>query len=111
MQCTRLAELLEQHRPTVLKIDAEGAERFLAEVCDFGRVRLLIVEWDWTHNRNQRDWERTRSHLVEKHGFDIKIKGRMPLFDEHGDADLTDSRGKKRGNTGMIFFAARAAPS
>eukprot|EP00913_Durusdinium_trenchii_P016539 g15544.t1 len=98
--CIALQELILQQKPTVVKIDAEGAER----------IRKLVVEWDWTHNRSKALWEEVRAHL-EAHGFKLKILGRMPEFDQHGQAILTDARCKKRGNTGMIFQASRKLPA
>eukprot|EP00435_Cladocopium_sp_Y103_P015715 s827_g3.t2 len=102
-----LQDLIHRYAPTVVKIDAEGAERFLREVEDFGNIRRLVVEWDWTHNKYRRSWEEVRQHL-ELHDFKISLRGTMPAFDETtGEALLKDLRGKKRGNTGMIFVAAR----
>ena len=43
-----------------MKLDAEGAERFLRDVEDFGQIRRLVVEWDWTHNKYRRNWEEVR---------------------------------------------------
>ena len=60
--------------PSVVKLDCEGAERFLSSVEDFGAIRRLVVEWDWTHNRQRNCWEKVKEHL-EKHGFKIKILG------------------------------------
>ncbi|CAK9057375.1 Hypothetical protein SCF082_LOCUS30806 [Durusdinium trenchii] len=108
--CIALQELILQQKPTVVKIDAEGAERFLKTVDDFVLIRKLVVEWDWTHNRSKALWEEVRAHL-EAHGFKLKILGRMPEFDQHGQAILTDARCKKRGNTGMIFQASRKLPA
>ena len=44
-----------------MKIDAEGAERFLLGVEDFKSVRRLVVEWDWTHNKERKCWEEAGS--------------------------------------------------
>eukprot|EP00929_Paragymnodinium_shiwhaense_P098247 TRINITY_DN59761_c0_g1_i1.p1 TRINITY_DN59761_c0_g1~~TRINITY_DN59761_c0_g1_i1.p1 ORF type:complete len:635 (+),score=57.99 TRINITY_DN59761_c0_g1_i1:63-1907(+) len=106
VQCMRLPDLIRDFSPTVVKIDAEGAERFLLQVDDFCSVRLMIVEWDWTHNRQRQLWDDVEQRLQDN-GFKIKIKGYMPVFAEDGTAVLTDSRGKKRGQTGMIFTATR----
>ena len=106
VECVTLQELITTYSPSVIKIDAEGAERYLASIQDFGVVRRLVAEWDWAHNRHRDMWDDARRAL-ELHGFKLTIRGRMPDFDEHGHAILTDGRLKKRGNTGMIFFAAR----
>lgn len=106
IECVALQELLDSHSPTVIKIDAEGAERFLVSVTNFRSVRLLAAEWDWTHNRNHEAWQSLETHL-HAHGFTIEVKGRMPTFDADGNADLYTANGKKRGNTGMIFSARR----
>lgn len=45
----------------MVKIDAEGAERFLLSVEDFKSVRRLVVEWDWTHNKEQKCWDEAGS--------------------------------------------------
>mmetsp|Transcript_23213 Transcript_23213/g.65910 ORF Transcript_23213/g.65910 Transcript_23213/m.65910 type:complete len:1084 (-) Transcript_23213:29-3280(-) len=108
IECVPLQDLVSSHKPTVIKIDAEGAERFLSTVYDFGSVRLIVAEWDWTHNRHRSEWHSVEAHL-RNHGFTIEVKGRMPEFGESGNADLCDARGKKRGNTGMIFAASRKA--
>ena len=109
MQCITLQDLIAEYNPSVIKIDAEGAERYITSVEDFGVVRRLVVEWDWTHNRRLDTWEDVKRSL-ESHGFKLSIRGRMPDFDE-GHAILTDARCKKRGNTGMIFVAARKPSS
>ena len=50
-----------------------------------------------------------RQHL-ELHDFKVSLRGTMPAFHETtGEALLKDPRGKKRGNTGMIFVASRKA--
>eukprot|EP00930_Biecheleria_cincta_P049070 TRINITY_DN34320_c0_g1_i1.p1 TRINITY_DN34320_c0_g1~~TRINITY_DN34320_c0_g1_i1.p1 ORF type:complete len:637 (+),score=79.24 TRINITY_DN34320_c0_g1_i1:112-2022(+) len=106
VECVSFHDLFAEHRPSVVKIDAEGAERFLRGVVDFLTIRLLVVEWDWTHNRHRSKWDSLHSHL-EAHGFKVKVKGYMPAFDDAGHALLTDGKGKKRGKTGMIFVATR----
>ena len=106
VQSLALQDLILTHTPTVVKIDAEGAERFLTSVHDFLTVRCMVVEWDWTHNTQRSCWEECRSHL-EALGFKLSIRGHMPDFDATGHAVLTDKRGKKRGNTGMVFVASR----
>lgn len=104
-----LQDLIQRYAPTVVKLDAEGAERFLRDVEDFGQIRRLVVEWDWTHNKYRRNWEEVRQHL-ELHDFKVSLRGTMPAFHETtGEALLKDPRGKKRGNTGMIFVASRKA--
>lgn len=106
VECAPLQELVDDCEPTVLKIDAEGAERYLTTVDEFRRVRLIVAEWDWAHNRHRDEWLSVESHLGE-HGFVVEVRGRMPAFDDEGLADLCDKNGKKRGNTGMIFAATR----
>eukprot|EP00438_Fugacium_kawagutii_P007078 Skav214269 [mRNA] locus=scaffold642:81879:84436:+ [translate_table: standard] len=103
--CVTLQELIDRYEPSVVKMDCEGAERFLQGVEDFRKIRRLVVEWDWTHNRQRRSWEEVRDHL-EFHGFKLQLRGSMPDF-EAGEATLQDARRKKRGNTGMIFVASR----
>ena len=110
VQCVTLQDLIAKYSPSVIKIDAEGAERYVASIEDFGAVRRLVAEWDWAHNRRKDTWEDVRKTL-ELHGFKLTIRGRMPDFDASGNAVLTDARCKKRGNTGMIFFAARKPSS
>ena len=110
VQCVSLQELITAYTPSVIKIDAEGAERYIASIKDFGAVRRLVVEWDWAHNRHREVWEDTKRTL-ETQGFKLSIRGRMPDFDDVGNAILTDARNKKRGNTGMIFLAARKPSS
>ena len=75
-------------------------------VSDFGGLRLVVAEWDWTHNRSRGSWQRAEAHL-RSHGFVVDVRGWMPAFDEAGDAVLCNASGKKRGNTGMIFSASR----
>ena len=54
-------DLIFKYDPSVVKIDAEGAERFLLGVEDFKSVRRLVVEWDWTHNKEQKCWDEAGS--------------------------------------------------
>ena len=54
-------DLISKYDPSVVKIDAEGAERFLLGVEDFKSVRRLVVEWDWTHNKEQKCWDEAGS--------------------------------------------------
>eukprot|EP00434_Breviolum_minutum_P008634 symbB.v1.2.007613.t1/scaffold467.1/size200107/8 len=106
VQCVALQDLIFKYDPSVVKIDAEGAERFLLGVEDFKSVRRLVVEWDWTHNKEQKCWDEVRTHL-EHHDFKLRLRQALPTFDASGYVELTDPRGRKRGSTGMIFVATR----
>merc|ERR1711862_1036514 len=96
VDCTQLQDLLNTYSPTVVKIDAEGAERFILSISNFKNVRVFLVEWDWTHNPHKSCWDRTKLHLND-HGFTIHIRGSMPDFDDDGAAELKDAKGRKKG--------------
>merc|ERR1711871_17536 len=83
INCIPLQELVDRFDPTVLKIDAEGAECFILGLTDFRRIRLIVAEWDWTHNRNRSLWDAMLAHLGTE--FSVKVKGRMPEFDDAGN--------------------------
>eukprot|EP00933_Yihiella_yeosuensis_P056303 TRINITY_DN5541_c0_g1_i1.p1 TRINITY_DN5541_c0_g1~~TRINITY_DN5541_c0_g1_i1.p1 ORF type:complete len:412 (+),score=82.52 TRINITY_DN5541_c0_g1_i1:48-1283(+) len=106
VQCVHIQDLVSNHKPTVVKLDAEGAEKYLTGITNFQTIRAMVVEWDWTHNRHCDAWQQTEAHL-KAHGFTVKLKNRKPNFDDTGNAILTDSKGKKRGKTGMVFTAVR----
>merc|ERR1712048_900855 len=95
----KLQNFINTYNPTVIKIDAEGAEVCLMSVDDFKATRLVIGEYDFRHNPSQKMWQQFKRHL-ERHNFRVKMNN-LPQF-SNGMADFT-GQGKAQGNSGRNF--------
>ena len=76
----------------------------LTDVASFGRVRLIVGEYDWYHNRTKSAWTKMLSNL-EENGFHISVNDHMPEFDEQNYCILTSLAGGVFGRHGMRFHA------
>ena len=92
-----LNELCGDWAPTLLKIECEGAERELLNVCQFGRLRLIVME---AHFRqwSYKGYSEFRAHLA-RNGWSLSPR----LLREQ----LDNRTFKARANRGHISFATR----
>ena len=92
-----LNELCGEWAPTVLKLDCEGAEREVLNVCHFNRLRLIVMEADF-RQWSYKGYAEVRAHLA-RNGWSLSrrlLRGQ-----------LEDRTFKARANRGHIFFATR----
>ena len=99
----KLQDLIIAHCPTVIKIDAEGAEKCLMAVNDFWRVRAIIGEYDFRHNPAQKLWLAFQRHLKSRK-FVVDFETPPPFT--KGVADFS-GQGRAQANSGRNFRALR----
>ena len=92
-----LNELCGDWAPTVLKLECEGAERELLNVCQFGRLRLIVMEADF-RQWSYKGYSEVRAHLA-RNGWSLSLR----LLREQ----LDNRTFKARANRGHISFATR----
>ena len=96
-----LTSLVQAYNPTILKVDAEGAERYLSSLdrALFRNIRLVIGEYDFTHNPGETEFMRFEQALRQA-GFRRERMSNAPDYFVEGKAVYKGARGA---NTGMLF--------